>query len=203
MAIVRTPLLSFSASGKIAKSIVFSRWKGLNTARQYVVPANPNTAAQQVQRGLFATLAAVWTGILSAADKAKWAVYSTVLAEPKTAYNLAMQAGLEASKLATINQVYAAAFTVTDNAGDIDASVNLYDISDGAANQTASAVVLHYGQNPDQLYSDAVMTANGAAEYAGAAIVTTPGTWYAQVFLEDAASGTAIPITGIAEVSLT
>lgn len=39
-------------SGKIA-GVVGGGWKGINYLRAFVIPANPNTAAQQVQRGKF------------------------------------------------------------------------------------------------------------------------------------------------------
>lgn len=50
MAKVTGPLQSFSASGKIANSIVFAAWKGVNYVRQYVIPANPQSEAQGDQR---------------------------------------------------------------------------------------------------------------------------------------------------------
>lgn len=38
--------MSFSASGKIADSIVFFTWKGNNVVRQWLKPANPQSADQ-------------------------------------------------------------------------------------------------------------------------------------------------------------
>jgi len=51
MAKLKGPLFSFNASGKLADSLVYFPWKGLNVVRQYVIPANPKTALQQAQRG--------------------------------------------------------------------------------------------------------------------------------------------------------
>lgn len=53
MAITTAPLLSFSARGSIAKTAVYSRWKGIPYVRQHVIPANPNTTAQQETRNTF------------------------------------------------------------------------------------------------------------------------------------------------------
>lgn len=50
------PLLSFSASGQIGKTMVASSWKGVKYMRRYVVPANPNTLPQQTVRKTFALL---------------------------------------------------------------------------------------------------------------------------------------------------
>lgn len=46
MAKVVMPLMSASASGKFAKSIVAFGWKGINVMRQLVTPANPQSAGQ-------------------------------------------------------------------------------------------------------------------------------------------------------------
>src|SRR3972149_4922780 len=51
MAKLTAPLFSFAASGKLANTLVFMGWKGLNNVRQYVVPSNPQTSAQVTQRG--------------------------------------------------------------------------------------------------------------------------------------------------------
>lgn len=54
------PLLSFGASGAIAKTQVYSTWKGIQYARRYVVPANPNTTEQQLTRNTFRWLQNAW-----------------------------------------------------------------------------------------------------------------------------------------------
>jgi len=50
MAKVTGPLFSVSASGAFGKALVFGSWKGRNTVRQLVTPANPMTQAQQDSR---------------------------------------------------------------------------------------------------------------------------------------------------------
>lgn len=49
MAKIRSGVLG-NTRGKVA-GVVGSQWKNVNYLREYVKPANPNTAAQQVQRG--------------------------------------------------------------------------------------------------------------------------------------------------------
>jgi len=56
MAKVTGPLMSMSASGKLADAIVFSIWKGQAYVRQWLVPANPKSAAQGNQRTMLAGL---------------------------------------------------------------------------------------------------------------------------------------------------
>lgn len=53
MAKVKGPLLSLSATGQIAKSVVFGDWRGVKYAREHVVPANPRTIAQTLTRNTF------------------------------------------------------------------------------------------------------------------------------------------------------
>ena len=60
MAKVTGPLLSFSASGTIAKAQTYGRWRGVQYARQRVIPANPNTSGQQETRNTFKFLQNVW-----------------------------------------------------------------------------------------------------------------------------------------------
>jgi hypothetical protein len=50
MAKVTGPLLSISASGKIADSLVYFGWKGTNVVRGFVIPSNPQSASQGDQR---------------------------------------------------------------------------------------------------------------------------------------------------------
>lgn len=52
MAKVTGPLMSMDARGGFGGAIVFSAWKGRNTVRQLVVPANPKTANQVAARNM-------------------------------------------------------------------------------------------------------------------------------------------------------
>lgn len=46
MAIVTGPLMSLDARGKIGDALVFIGWKGIKTVRQWLKPANPQSAGQ-------------------------------------------------------------------------------------------------------------------------------------------------------------
>lgn len=69
------PLMSMGARGQIGETLVFSRWKGRPYARQYVVPANPQTSGQTTTRNTFAALNAIWRYMPAAAIDA-WALYA-------------------------------------------------------------------------------------------------------------------------------
>lgn len=50
MAKTTGPLFSVSASGKLANSLVYFTWKGIGVAREWLKPANPQSAAQGKRR---------------------------------------------------------------------------------------------------------------------------------------------------------
>jgi len=69
------PLLSFGASGQVAKTVVYSKWKGRAYARRHVVPANPQTSEQSLTRDAFTFLSAVWK-VAPALFTAPWTLYA-------------------------------------------------------------------------------------------------------------------------------
>lgn len=77
MAKVVAPLLSWSALGQIAKTQVYSKWLGRPYVRRYVIPANPNTAGQQLTRNTFKFLNGLWQ-FLPASSIAAWTLYAKV-----------------------------------------------------------------------------------------------------------------------------
>lgn len=100
MAKPKAPLLSLGASGKLGGALVFGRWKGIDVAREYVVPANPQTAAQQTQRGYMTAATATWHTIGSDAlegnDKEAWNRYAGTLG-PMSGYNAFTKAWMDES----------------------------------------------------------------------------------------------------------
>jgi len=60
MARLTGALFSLAASGTIAKTLTFAKWKGIQYARTRVVPYNPQSVAQQEVRGVFSTLSEMW-----------------------------------------------------------------------------------------------------------------------------------------------
>ncbi|KKL48983.1 hypothetical protein LCGC14_2320030, partial [marine sediment metagenome] len=64
---------SFNASGQLAKALVYFPFKGLDVVRSYVVPANPNSAAQQTQRGHMTDAVDEWhTAGYTDEDRSAW-----------------------------------------------------------------------------------------------------------------------------------
>lgn len=85
------PLLSFGASGQIAKTQVYASWKGRPYARRYVVPSNPNSVDQQEVRSTFA-----WLSMFAKFQPANSAAAFAAAAETRrlTRQNVIIQANL-------------------------------------------------------------------------------------------------------------
>lgn len=53
MAVVTGPLMSLGASGTIASTLTYARWKGIPYARTRVIPSNPQSTEQTKTRDVF------------------------------------------------------------------------------------------------------------------------------------------------------
>lgn len=76
MAKTTAPLLSFSARGQIGKTMVAAKWRGVNYMRQHVIPANPQTTAQQTNRKIFAYMREMWK-LAPSGLQAPWDAFAT------------------------------------------------------------------------------------------------------------------------------
>lgn len=65
MAKVTGPLMSLDASGSVAETITFSKWKGRNYVRQRIIPSNPQTAGQLAGRSILGTIAKAAASVLT------------------------------------------------------------------------------------------------------------------------------------------
>jgi len=85
MAIVTGPLFSIDASGQFAKSLVFGKWKGINTVRRYATPGGDTTARQAFVRDTFSKAVDMYHS-LSGKDQEAW--NRRALGTPMSGYNL-------------------------------------------------------------------------------------------------------------------
>jgi hypothetical protein len=86
MALTTGPLMSLDASGSVAKTIVFSKWKGRNYVRQLVTPANPKSDKQVSVRAMFKFLSEAWA-FLTAPNQGTWdAIAASLSVSPFNAY---------------------------------------------------------------------------------------------------------------------
>lgn len=131
MAKLTGPLMSVSASGKFAGTMVFAAWKGRAYARQYVIPANPKSAGQTGVRALMRFLAQVWAAI-DPTPKGTWenlaaltniSNFNAYVAEAMTNWNsfLAPSQGYPAARATTGLTI--TTFTTTGGSGETAVSI--------------------------------------------------------------------------------
>jgi len=76
MAGVRGPLFGFDASGSIANTLVWAKWKGRPYVRQLVIPSNPRTIFQRGVRAMFGFCSSYYTN-LTTVEKNAWIFEAT------------------------------------------------------------------------------------------------------------------------------
>lgn len=80
MAKVTGPLLSLDASGSVASTMTFSKWKGINYVRQRVTPTYTNTLGQAAIRDLIRKASQAWLAETGAIDTAYKLAFATAAA---------------------------------------------------------------------------------------------------------------------------
>ena len=141
MAKLRGPLFSLSASGAIAKTLVYFGWKGLKVVRQWVQPTNPNTDAQKIQRGYLTAAVAKLHAVmiqaahaLTAADKAAYAALASIAPTPLTWFNQVCKLWLDVKVAGFIPVIYTAGEITSTIIDDFDCILYLNE-------ETPSSVV--------------------------------------------------------------
>lgn len=148
MAKLRTPLLSFGATGKIGKTLVLFAWKGIDVAREYVVPSNPNTAAQQTQRGYFSDAVAAWRNYFTnAVGRAAWDRLASAGKKAQSGFNAAMKA-LIGMASTDPNASFGNAGVAT--AGNL-VTVSMLNMDDGGVGDEAGNFEVWVGDSPTSL----------------------------------------------------
>lgn len=88
MAKVTSPLMSLDASGTIGNALVFSKWKGRNYVRQYVIPAYSNTTEQANIRLIFEQASLAWKAGSTVGGVAINSGYKTAYNAAATSYSI-------------------------------------------------------------------------------------------------------------------
>ena len=168
MAKVILPLGSFSASGQIGRAFVYFPWKGIKCVREYVIPANPNTAGQQTQRAFFTTAVDGYhaTGY-SADDLTAWRKKAGQSSTPLTYFNQVVKDTI--NTLVEGDEWFAIHATVVSIVGTTFFTVTV----DVSADHTA---VCYWGVNPG--YMPNTQTGTWGAGTISFALTGLPvGTW--------------------------
>lgn len=169
MARLTGPLLSMSASGQVGKTLVFGDWKGVKYARQYVVPANPNSGDQQTQRGYLTSALSLWhdtTNALVALDKTNLNRAAGLEASPMSGFNLYVKNYINTRIAgATPNQILGTAEAVkTEGAVQIEAT----------SVASVTTVKMRWGYSPTALVNLVTRDEAAVAGTTHTFILTTP-----------------------------
>jgi len=158
MAILKGPLMSLQARGKIADTLVFMGWKGLKTVRAYVVPANPDTAAQQAQRAFMtAGVGQYHNANLTGSDKEAWDLYANTLGKPMAGFNAFTKNYID---IAVAGKTYN---LLWDLAGSVAVATKLTVSVEGVAEDLTGNV--HYGIKPNALIHTAAIAHDAGGKY--------------------------------------
>lgn len=186
MAKLKAPLLSFGASGAIAKTMVFFPWKGINAVRQYVVPANPKTTAQNIQRGyVIAAVAGVHAAMsdgdfpLVDDDRSAYSLMGSLERTPRTWFNTCVKVIVDQLVAGKLWALFTGA-TVTPGEEELTIVMNKI----GGSEDGLTAGRLYYGTSKSAMLASVVCS---IADLASGKDITglTPGLKYYVQFRAD------------------
>jgi len=151
MAKIKGPLMSFDASGKLANSLVFMKWKGIPTVRAHVKPSNPKSVGQTAQRTKMSDAVLYWHDPLqTATDKSAWNLFASASAAVLSGFNQFVKTYIDLV-VSGITYVLLHTFGVTDNA-------NQTCTIDVSADQGGYHMYVKYGTSKNALINSELMT---------------------------------------------
>lgn len=179
MAKVKGPLFSLSASGQIAKTLVYGDWKGIDVVRKYVIPANPNTAGQQTQRGYFAAAVEDWhTDGFTAIDVVAWNLYALALKVAQSGFNVLVKLKIVCA-VATESWVALVDCLVTA-IGAVGAQINI-------TGTVGSTIKLYWGTSKTSMFNEESMV-DTAGDYE-VTLAACSGTTKYYFYIKDTGAG--------------
>jgi hypothetical protein len=189
MAKVVMPLLGISASGQFGKTAVFFPWKGLNCARMYVIPANPQTDGQQAQRAKMTSANDDFhSGNLTAVDITNWRNLAAIAPSPRTYFNSFTEKHIKASIAGEGWLTFRDDLTDSDAAGQIAFSVKT---------TTGKTILARYGTSPSYMPNVTTSFTDTAGTYTKTVSSLSEGVKYYYQFYE---SGKTYVVSGIGSV---
>jgi len=169
MAKVTGPLLSMDARGKIADSIVFMGWKGIQTVRKFVVPANPNTQAQQDVRAYMTNAVGRYRDVsMLGPDKVAWDAYAATEAKPMSGFNSYCKTDINIQKAGNTPLLLVSFTLDVETPNEIDVEV---------LSTVGKAITCYWGVKPSRL-DDSNAMSDDAGTYTYTIPTLTPGVKY-------------------------
>ena len=195
---VSAPALSIDASGTLANSMVFSKWKGRNYVRSHVMPSQPRTGSQVGVRAMFKFLSKHWTNVATV-DRATWdALAKAASTSPFNQYMKANQARWR-NFLAPSEAHPAAEASTAPSAPTGVATAGVRQISlaltHGANAANFGMMIFRGTAAPTPAFSNCVqvVAVNGAGDATWVDTPLEPGTYHYKAigFMKDGKIGTA------------
>lgn len=182
MAKVKGPLFSLSASGQIAKTLVYGDWKGIDVVRKYVIPANPNTAGQQAQRAIFAAAVEDWhTDGFTAIDVVAWNLYALAQKVAASGFNMLVKLKI-ACAVAALTWIPLVECLVTA-IGAAGAQINI-------TGTVGSTIKLYWGTSKTSMFNEEAMV-DTAGDYEVTLAACLASTKYYFYIVDTDVAGTA------------
>ena len=182
MAKLKAPLLSLGAAGAIGKALVFFPWKGIDAVREYVVPSNLKSTAQQPQRGFgnfVGSVAAIHVAQALAAhplgslDLTSQSLLASTLRTPMTWFNMICRTWLK-QRVAGLRGVVWHGAVVTEANTTLTVSS---DVTCDGANEVTEAT-LYWGPSKTNMPNSMAMIVDGDNWTHAVIVDLTNGTKY-------------------------
>ena len=176
MAKLRGPLMSMDARGQFGKMTVYGGWKGLKTARSYVIPANPKSTKQTAQRGkMTAAVEAYKDAEINELDKAAYNIAASLEAKPMSGFNYVTKRHIAAAIAGDSPQIMRE-FAVSANTGG--------SITVEVAGDEEVVAGVRYGSTPSSLTQTQAGSWTGTDLTATIGSLTPGNTVYLQFYTE-------------------
>jgi hypothetical protein len=189
MAKTTMPLMSASASGALAKSVVFMTWKGINDVRKYLIPANPKTTAQITQRTRFKNAVDEFhdAGYFESDLKA-WNRYAGILSKVMSGFNAMIKTH--------IDYVIDGKTWVTLNKVKVDDETSPTKLIEGAGLGMTNNAHIKYGSSPTYMPNDKALTYNPGELYMTIDLTALPEArpLYFQIYIDSDANKSLLGI---------
>lgn len=173
MAKVTGPLFSLTASGQIAKSLVYMKWKGILDVRKYVIPANPKSTLQIAQRAIFHAAIDLWHATLwNNADKTAWNLFATIQDGVMSGFNTMVKRYTDAVVAGNTFQAISA-IVISD--------ITTTGFKITAAGLTGDTYTCKYGTSKSAMFLTAEVGNTAGVLVASPAALTLGTDYYAQI----------------------
>ncbi|MBA7677017.1 hypothetical protein ES703_85265 [subsurface metagenome] len=189
MAKLKGPLFSLGAAGQLGKTLVYFPWKGINAVRTYVIPANPQSDEQIIQRDYLKDGVTEWHGAAySGDDVGAWNRYAGILAKIMSGFNSMIKTFVDEAILTNTWQRITGVTSANPHANDFEVECSMP--------LPGADPTCHYGRRKTHFPDSVVLDDLGGAKWGKTLDSLTKDSLY-YFYIEHGSSGTDFGRTGI------